>query len=132
MRAISIVTVASLATAIACGDGGAALDTREQPVVSISEAAPGLLARAQISGDRALAIARTEVPNGRVVEAELEDEDGQFVYDVHVRVDDGAEFEVLIDAMTGVVVAVETEDDDGHDDDDGHEDDHDEPEHRQA
>ena len=75
-------------------------------------------------GDSALAIAGAEFPGGAIVEAEIEEEDGLLVYDIHVKVDGLGEYEVLIDAMTGAVVDVELEDDD--DDDDEDDDDHDE------
>ncbi len=84
--------------------------------------------RAGIPGDSALAIAAAEFPGGTVVEAEIEEEHGRLVYDIHVKVDGDGEYEVLIDAMTGVVVDVELEDDDDDEDDDD-EDDDDEDEH---
>lgn len=106
-------------TAAACADGTVSTPA-ERPVISIAEASPGLAARAAISGDSALAIARTRVPNGEVVEAELEEEDGVLVYEFEIRIEgESAHYDVIVDASTGDVVAVERdeEDDDGEDDD---------------
>ncbi len=128
MRLRVVLPFAALTAVMACADEGAAPAVANHVITSIAEARPGLADRAGISGDSALAIAGAEFPGGTIVEAEIEEEDGLLVYDIHVRVDGGGEYEVLIDAMTGVVVDVELEgedDDDDHDEDD-HEDDHDE------
>ena len=129
MRLRVVLPFAALTAVMACADEGAAPDVQNDPVVSITEASPGLAARAGIPGDRALAIAGAEFPGGTVVEAEIEEEDGRLVYDIHVKVGDGVgEYEVLIDAMTGVVVDVELEDDDDDDDEDDEDDDEDDDE----
>lgn len=61
--------------------------------------------------------------NGKAVEAELEMEDGQAVYEVEVASSDVLTT-VLVDAMSGQVIALDAPDHDGdHDDDD--DDDHD-------
>ena len=126
MRLRGVLGLAALTAVMACADEGAAPDVQDDPVVSIAEASPGLAARAGIPGDRALAIAGAEFPGGTVVEAEIEEEDGRLVYDIHVKVDGDGEYEVLIDAMTGAVVDVELEDDDDDDDDDDEDEDDDE------
>ncbi len=61
---------------------------------------------------------------GIVEEVELENEDGILIYEVEVRAEDGLEHEVIIDAQTGEIVAVELDDND--DDDDSYDDDDDE------
>lgn len=60
------------------------------------------------AGEAADALAR--VPGGRIVAAELEEEDGAliFSYDVRVEGQEGVE-EVHVDALTGEVIAVEHE-----------------------
>ena len=128
MRLQVVLGLAVLTAALACADEGAAPAVPEDPVTSITEASPGLTDRAGISGDRALAIAAAEVPGGTVVEAEIEEEDGRLVYDIHVKVDGDGEYEVIIDAMSGVVVEVELEDADDDDDEDDEEDEHDDDE----
>ncbi|WP_053363395.1 PepSY domain-containing protein [Bacillus sp. FJAT-27251] len=66
---------------------------------------------------------------GIVEEVELENEDGYLVYEVEVQGEDGIEYEVIIDAETAEIVAVELDyddDDDRYDDnDDGDDDDDD-------
>ncbi len=130
MRLRVVLPFAALTAVMACADEGAAPAVANHVITSIAEARPGLADRAGISGDSALAIAGAVFPGGVIVEAEIEEEDGLLVYDIHVRVDGGGEYEVLIDAMTGVVVDVELEDEDDEDDDDDHEDEEhdDEPE----
>ncbi len=128
MRVRVVLGLAALAAVMACADDGAAPAVPENAVTSITEARPGLADRAGIPGDRALAIAAAEFPGGTVVEAEIEEEDGRLVYDIHVKVDGDGEYEVLIDAMTGAVVDVELEDDDDDDEDEDDDDDDDEDE----
>ncbi len=129
MRVRVVLGLAALAAVMACADDGAAPAVPEDVVTAITEARPGLADRAGIPGDRALAIAAAEFPGGTVVEAEIEEEDGRLVYDIHVKVDGDGEYEVLIDAMTGAVVDVELEDDDDDaDDEDDEDDDEDEDE----
>jgi uncharacterized membrane protein YkoI len=74
--------------------------------------------RAQVSADAARATALAAVPGGRIVESELEDEDGRLIYSFDIEAADGTH-DVEIDAITGQVLtsAVENEDED-HDDDD--------------
>ena len=126
MRLRVVLGLAVLTAAMACADEGSAPAVPEDAVTAITEVRPGLADRAGIPGDSALAIAAAEFPGGTVVEAEIEEEHGRLVYDIHVKVDGDGEYEVLIDAMTGVVVDVELEDDDDDEDDDDedeHEDD---------
>lgn len=78
---------------------------------------------AQISLEEAQAVALREVPAGAITESELDDEDGYLVYEIEL-LQDGQEFEVLVDAGNGAVLEVER-DDDSDDDDDDDDDDHD-------
>ncbi len=59
--------------------------------------------------------------NGKAIEAELEMEDGQAVYEVEV-VSNDVLTTVLVDATSGQVIALDAEDD-GDDDDEDHDDD---------
>ena len=69
-----------------------------------------LLARAKVTDEAARAAALARVPGGRIVAAELEEEDGAFIfsYDVKVEGKEGTE-EVHVDALTGAVLTVEHE-----------------------
>ena len=60
--------------------------------------------------------------NGKAIEAELEMEDGQAVYEVEVANGDVLTT-VLVDATSGQVIALDDEDHDEDDDDDDHDDD---------
>lgn len=48
------------------------------------------------------------LPNGKIESAELEHEDGQFIYSFDMRVDGGIK-EVWVDAMTGKVTKIQEE-----------------------
>lgn len=80
--------------------------TSKPKTVKVKESSPGLAAQATLSADSAQAIALAAVPNGRVREAELEDEKGTLVYsyDIKVRGKSGVE-EVNVDAKTGAIVS---------------------------
>jgi uncharacterized membrane protein YkoI len=78
--------------------------------VTIKEETPGLMARAKISGDSAMVLARKTVPKGRIVAAELEEENGKLIYSFDLRVPgEPGIFEVNVDAATGEVAPVERE-----------------------
>ena len=74
--------------------------------------------RARVSAEDARATALAAVPGGKVVESELEDEDGRLIYSFDIEAADGTH-DVEIDAITGQVLqsALENEDED-HDDED--------------
>ena len=57
---------------------------------------------------QARATAQAAVPAGKIKSAELEHENGQFIYSFDVKAPDGIQ-EVWIDAMTGKIVKVEHE-----------------------
>ena len=65
---------------------------------------------AKISADEASKAATTAVP-GTAATPELEEEDGNVVYDVEIITADGKQVEVIIDAGNGKVLAQETDND---------------------
>lgn len=73
-----------------------------------------LLVRAKVTDEAARAAALARVPGGRIVAAELEEEDGSFIfsYDVKVEGKKGID-EVWVDAVTGQVIKVEHEGEEG-------------------
>ena len=73
--------------------------------------------RARVPAEDARATALAAVPGGRIVESELEEEDGRLIYSFDIEAADGTH-DVEIDALTGEVLqsALENENDD-HDDD---------------
>jgi uncharacterized membrane protein YkoI len=78
--------------------------------VKVKEDKPGLLAKAKISADSAVAIARATVAGGTISEAEIENEDGALIYsfDIKIAGKKGVE-ELHVDAMTGKVLKREHE-----------------------
>lgn len=73
---------------------------------------------AKVTIEEAIQTAKTKFP-GRVVEAELESEDGTLVYEVEIVNASGEEHEIEIDAQTGEILSSENEhlkdsDDDDH------------------
>jgi uncharacterized membrane protein YkoI len=79
--------------------------------VALEEDRPGLLQQTRVTDANARVIALRQVPGGRIVEAELEEEGGQLVYEYEIRVADGRGLvEVAIDARTGAVLSEERDD----------------------
>ena len=70
--------------------------------VQVKETAPGQLKRAKITPDAATATARKLVPMGKIVSAEIEDEDGKLIYSFDMRTAGKSGIdEVNVDAITG-------------------------------
>lgn len=51
-----------------------------------------------------------KIQQGRILEAELETEDGKLIYEIELLTREGAVVELLFDAKTGVHLATELED----------------------
>ncbi|HZV36797.1 MAG TPA: PepSY domain-containing protein [Verrucomicrobiae bacterium] len=69
-----------------------------------------LKSQAKISEDQARQIAISKVPNGTIKESELEKEKGRLIWSFDIAIPDSKDIkEVNVDAITGEVVAVETE-----------------------
>jgi len=85
----------------------------------VAEEQEGMLARAAVSPEAARSTALASVRNGRITEAELEEENGRLQYAFDIVVD-GNTYDVEVDAMTGELLqsVIENEDDDEDDDDD--------------
>lgn len=66
-----------------------------------------------LSMEDAIASAKTKFP-GQVLEAELEHEHGQAVYEIEIASTTGAVTEIMIDAQSGELLSSEIEDDDNH------------------
>jgi hypothetical protein len=78
--------------------------------LKVKEDKPGLLAKAKISPDSAIATARAAVPNGTISSAEIENEDGALIYSFDIKVPGkkGTE-ELHIDALSGKLLKREHE-----------------------
>ena len=79
--------------------------------IKVTEEKPGLLAKAKVSADSAIAIARATIPGAIINAGEIENEDGALIYTFEMKITGkkGTE-EVNVDAMTGKVVKREHED----------------------
>jgi len=73
--------------------------------VRITETKPGLLKRAKISGDSAVAVARARLPKATVNSAEIEEEDGRLIFSFDMKTPGKSGIdEVNVDALTGKLV----------------------------
>jgi uncharacterized membrane protein YkoI len=126
------LAVAAVFIGVGCSNTGDGSDTDAGSVlatpasaathstVRLREDKPGLLARAKLTPDQARALALARVPGGRILDGEIEEEDGRLVYSFDLAVDgQPGVMDVEIDAMTGEVLAAEPDDEeDGEDADD--------------
>ena len=71
----------------------------------------GLL-EAKLSMEEAIATAKAKFP-GQVLEAELENEHGQAVYEIEIASTTGTVTEIKVDAQSGEMLSSEIEDQDG-------------------
>jgi hypothetical protein len=78
--------------------------------VRLKEESPGLLAKAKVTADAAVAIAQEKAPKSRLSGAEIEMENGKLIYSFDFKTGgkSGSE-EVTVDATTGTVLTVEHE-----------------------
>lgn len=81
------------------------------PPLKVKEEKAGLLAKAKVSADSAIAIARATIPGATITSAEIENEGGALIYtfDMKIAGKKGTE-EVNVDAMTGKMLKREHED----------------------
>jgi uncharacterized membrane protein YkoI len=90
--------------------GATTLLTAQQPVITIKEDKPGLLATAKIRSDSAIKLAQARIPNATIQSAEIENEDGRLIYSFDMKtVGRSGIDEVNVDANTGKVLPVEHE-----------------------
>jgi Peptidase propeptide and YPEB domain len=72
------------------------------PQVTVKETRPGLLARAKVSADAAIATAQARVPKGKLDSAEIEEEGGKLIYSFDFKTPGRSGIdEVNVDAITG-------------------------------
>jgi uncharacterized membrane protein YkoI len=73
--------------------------------VTVKEEKPGLLKRAKVTADAAIAAAQAMLPNAKLQGAEIEEENGklQFSFDFKTAGKSGTD-EVNVDALTGKVI----------------------------
>ncbi len=76
--------------------------TAQAPQVTVKETKPGLLAKAKVTSDAAIATAQARVPKGKLDSAEIEEEGGKLIYSFDFKTPGRTGIdEVNIDAITG-------------------------------
>jgi uncharacterized membrane protein YkoI len=111
-QTFALAFAALLAIPLSLGAQQAAAQPAAKPAVAavtITEATPGLKAKAKISGATALATARQVAPKGSTFSrGELAEEDGRLIYSLAFKVagKSGVK-EITVDALTGSVVEEE-------------------------
>ena len=63
----------------------------------------------RINQEQAVSIARTRSENARVLHAELDEEDGYFIWEILLQQADGSQLEMLIDAGDGRILGIDHE-----------------------
>jgi peptidase YpeB-like protein len=113
--AVIVVSSAALCAQVSAGATGdrgvsATLQVGVGTGIKVTEAAPGLLAKAKVKPEAAMASAQAKVPKGALTTAEIEEEDGKLIYSLVYQIPGkkGVE-EVAVDALTGKVLGVEHE-----------------------
>jgi len=114
--------VIGAAVAVLLAAGGFAVSAQQQAKITGSIAVKGgnetaFPAMAKVSLDEAIQAALKAV-QGKVLKAELEDEDGSLVYGVEVVKADNSVMDVKIDAGNGKLLKIEQDHKDGRDDGD--------------
>jgi len=78
--------------------------------VTVKEDKPGLLKKAKVTAEAATLTAQAKVPRGKIVSAEIEEEQGRLIYSFDIKTVGRAGIdEVNVDALTGKVIGVEHE-----------------------
>jgi len=78
--------------------------------VRMKEERPGLLKKAKITADAATTTAQAKVPGGKIVSAEIEEENGKLLFSFDVKTAGKAGIdEVNVDALDGTVLGVQHE-----------------------
>ena len=102
----SILAIAAMVTASTAGaqvkPASTTASAKAVTKVKVSEDKPGLLAKAKVTADSAVAIARTALPGANVTGAEIESEDGALIYSFDMKTPGKPGIDELhIDAMSG-------------------------------
>ena len=78
--------------------------------VTVKEEKPGLLARAKVTADAAIATAQAKVPKATLASAEIEEENGKLIYSFDFKTEGKSGIdEVNVDAVTGKFMTLEHE-----------------------
>ncbi len=73
--------------------------------VKVTENKPGLLKKAKITADSAIAVAKARLPKATINAAEIEEENGRLIYSFEFKTPGKSGIdEVNVDAMTGKLV----------------------------
>jgi uncharacterized membrane protein YkoI len=101
----TLATLATLAALAALAALAVAAPALMAQGVKVTENTPGLLKRAKITADSAIAVAKARLPKATIAAGEIERENGKLIYSFDFRTPgrSGTD-EVNVDAMTGRLV----------------------------
>lgn len=106
---MKLTTLASVALAACLFAGGCSTDKAEKSEKKSSGEA-ALMSQAKVSKATAEQTALAKVPGGTIKEGELEKEHGKLIWSFDISTPNSRDIqEVHVDAVTGEVIAVETE-----------------------
>jgi len=95
--------------ALALGAMGAPL-VAQNAKVTVKEEKPGLLAKAKVTSDAAIATAQAKLPKAKLASAEIEEEKGKLIYSFDFKTEGKSGIdEVNVDAVTGKFLSLEHE-----------------------
>ncbi len=98
-RTMTMASITMLLAATAYADG-----------VTMKEGTPGLLKKAKIAAAAATATAQAKVPKGKIVSAEIEEENGKLIFSFDVRTEGKTGIdEINVDAINGKVLSAQHE-----------------------
>jgi hypothetical protein len=100
-------TVAAMALTWGVMTGPLAAQTAK---ITVKEEKPGLLAKAKVTAEAAIATAQAKVPKGKLAASEIEQENGKLIFSFDFKTEGKTGIdEVNVDAITGKFVAMEHE-----------------------
>ncbi len=106
---LAVTSVAAQAQAKPAAPAAAKPATADQ-AVKVKEDKPGLLKKAKITAEAAIATAQAKFPKAKISEAEIEEEDGKLIFSLVFKTEGKSGIdEVAVDAMTGKVLKSEHE-----------------------
>ena len=105
MKLSHVISTAALALGVM-----AAPVVAQNAKVTVKEEKPGLLARAKVTADAAIATAQAKVPKAKLASAEIEEENGKLIYSFDFKTEGKSGIdEVNVDAVTGKFMTLEHE-----------------------
>jgi uncharacterized membrane protein YkoI len=107
---VAVTSVAAQAQAKPAAPAAAAKPATADQAVKVKEDKPGLLKKAKVTAEVAIAAAQAKFPKGKLSSAEIEEEDGKLIFSLDFKTEGKSGIdEVAVDALTGKVLKSEHE-----------------------